>query len=90
VPLGADNYDVAFDPQDPETIYMETQVSGLVRYDRRTGEAIGVQPQPGPGDPPERWNWDASVLVSPQAPPVCTSPRSGSGGARSGGSRGRR
>lgn len=67
VPLGADGYGVAFDPRDPSTIYMETQVGNLVRFDRRTGEAIGIQPQPDPGDPPERWNWDAPILVSPHS-----------------------
>lgn len=67
VPLGADGYHVAFDPEDPNTLYMETQVGGLVRYDRRTGEAIGIQPTPEPGEPPERWNWDAPFVVSPHS-----------------------
>ncbi len=67
VPLGADGYGVAFDPEDPNTLYMEIQVGRLVRYDRRTGEAIGIQPQPEPGDPPERWNWDAPLVVSPHS-----------------------
>ncbi len=67
VPMGADGYGVAFDPEDPNTLYMETQVGNLYRYDRRSEEALDIQPQPAPGDPPERWNWDAPVLVSPHA-----------------------
>jgi photosystem II stability/assembly factor-like uncharacterized protein len=65
VPLGADGYDAAFDPEDPNTAYMEIQEGMLHRLDRRTEEVLNIQPQPGPSDPPERWNWDSPVLISP-------------------------
>ena len=65
IPLGADGYDAAFDPEDPNIVYMEIQQGLLHRHDRRTNEVINIQPQPAPNDPPERWNWDAPVLVSP-------------------------
>jgi photosystem II stability/assembly factor-like uncharacterized protein len=68
VPLGADGHAAAFDPTDDHTVYMETQVGNLYRYDRRSEEGIAIQPQPAPGDPPERRNWDAPLLVSPHAP----------------------
>jgi photosystem II stability/assembly factor-like uncharacterized protein len=68
VPMGADGQGVAFDPEDPNTAYLETQQGNLYRYDRRSEEALDIQPQPAAGDPPERWNWDAPVLVSPHAP----------------------
>jgi len=68
VPMGADGYGVAFDPIEPNILYLETQQGNLYRYDRRSEEALDIQPQPAPGDPPERWNWDAPVLVSPHAP----------------------
>ena len=67
VPLGADGYACAFDPQDPDTLYLQWQVGRLHRYDRRSEEALDIQPQPAPGDPPERWNWDAPVIVSPHS-----------------------
>ncbi|MFW6198510.1 MAG: VPS10 domain-containing protein, partial [Acidobacteriota bacterium] len=67
-PMGADGYNVAFDPQDPHTMYLETQVGNLSRVDRRSEEAVDIQPQPSPGEPPERFNWDAPVLVSPHDP----------------------
>ncbi len=38
------------------------------RVDRTTGEIVHIQPQPEPGDPPERFNWDAPILVSPHQP----------------------
>ncbi|MDV7396883.1 hypothetical protein RZS08_36130, partial [Arthrospira platensis SPKY1] len=36
--------------------------------DRITGEAVFIQPQPGPGEPEERFNWDAPILVSAHDP----------------------
>ena len=33
MPLGADGYGVAFDPDDPHTMYMETQVGNLQRVE---------------------------------------------------------
>ncbi|PHN01673.1 glycosyl hydrolase [Flavilitoribacter nigricans DSM 23189 = NBRC 102662] len=65
VPLGADGYDTAFDPSDPNTVYMQTQQGNLHRHDRRSEEGLNIQPQPEPNDPPERWNWDSPILVSP-------------------------
>lgn len=65
VPLGADGYHTGFDPDDPQTAYMEIQVGNIVRYDRRSMEMIDIQPQGAAGDPPERWNWDAPFMVSP-------------------------
>lgn len=65
VPLGADGYDTAFDPKDPNTVYMEIQQGLLHRLDRRTEEVLNIQPQPLPGDDPERWNWDSPLLISP-------------------------
>lgn len=67
VPLGADGYDCAFDPDDPNIVYMEIQQGLLHRYDRRSEEALNIQPQPTPDDPPERWNWDSPLLISPHA-----------------------
>jgi photosystem II stability/assembly factor-like uncharacterized protein len=65
VPLGADGYESAFDPEDSNTAYMEIQQGLLHRLDRRTEEVLNIQPQPAPGDAPERWNWDSPLLISP-------------------------
>ncbi|MEM6378783.1 MAG: glycosyl hydrolase, partial [Bacteroidota bacterium] len=65
VPLGADGYDSTFDPEDNNIAYMEIQQGLLHRYDRRSEEVLNIQPQPAPNDPPERWNWDSPVLISP-------------------------
>jgi photosystem II stability/assembly factor-like uncharacterized protein len=65
---GGDGFHCKVDPRDPDTVYAESQYAGLVRFDRRTGESIGIQPQPGQGEPPLRWNWDSPLMISPHAP----------------------
>ena len=55
-------------PDRPEHRLRESQHGGLVRFDRRTGEAVDIQPQERPGDDPLRWNWDSPLIISPHAP----------------------
>ncbi|HKD02655.1 MAG TPA: hypothetical protein VKB77_09515 [Terriglobales bacterium] len=64
---GGDGFHAAVDPEDPNTVYGESQYGVLVRFDRRTGEQILIQPQEGKGEPPMRWNWDSPILVSPHS-----------------------
>jgi photosystem II stability/assembly factor-like uncharacterized protein len=64
VPLGADGYDAVFDPEDPNTVYMEIQGGELNRLDRKTQEVISIKPSPAPGDAPERFNWDSPIQIS--------------------------
>ncbi len=62
---GGDGFRSQVDPEDPNTIYSESQNGGLVRFDKRTGERIGIQPQPGRNEDPLRWNWDSPFIISP-------------------------
>jgi photosystem II stability/assembly factor-like uncharacterized protein len=64
-PMGADGYGVQVDPTDPSILYLMTQQGNLYRTHRRSEESIQIQPQPAPGDPPERWNWDSPIMISP-------------------------
>src|SRR6185503_3293773 len=68
VTQGGDGFVSRVDPTDPNTIYAELQNGALVRYDKRTGERIGIQPQAEKGEPPLRWNWDAPLILSPHSP----------------------
>jgi len=65
VTQGGDGFYSQVDPDDPDTVYSESQYGGLVRFDRRTGERVDIQPQPAPGEEPFRWNWDAPMMLSP-------------------------
>ncbi|MGQ0767364.1 MAG: WD40/YVTN/BNR-like repeat-containing protein [Gemmatimonadota bacterium] len=62
---GGDGFVSRVDPEDPNTIYSELQHGVIVRYDKRTGERIGIQPQEEKGGVPLRWNWDAPFIISP-------------------------
>lgn len=68
ITLFADGHQPAVDPTNPDIVYSEWQQGNPMRYDRRTGELVYIQPQPEPDDPPERWNWDSPILISPHDP----------------------
>ncbi|MEN7343109.1 MAG: glycosyl hydrolase [Pseudomonadota bacterium] len=65
VTLFGDGHQSAVDPNNPDIIYAEWQQGNLVRYDRRTGEQVYIRPQAAEGEPPDRYNWDAPILISP-------------------------
>ena len=65
VTLGGDGHQSAVDPNNPDIIYAQWQQGNLTRFDRRTGETVYIRPQAGEGEPPDRYNWDAPVLISP-------------------------
>ena len=67
VPLGADGYSVVFDPSDNDVSYMEFQQGYMFRYHSDINELVHIQPQPAPGEPPERWNWDTPITISPHS-----------------------
>ena len=68
ITLFADGHQPAVEPGNPDIVYSEWQEGNLVRTDRTTGGIVYIQPQPEPGDPPERFNWDAPILISPHSP----------------------
>ena len=55
-------------PSYPNLLYIEWQGGRLYRYDRASEEALDIQPQPEPGDAPERFNWDAPIITSAHSP----------------------
>ena len=67
VTTGGDGFHSQVDPEDPNTVYSESQYGVLVRYDKRTGEELLIQPQEGKGEPPLRWNWDSPLIISPHS-----------------------
>ncbi|MEO1233675.1 MAG: glycosyl hydrolase, partial [Myxococcota bacterium] len=68
ITLGGDGHQPATEPGNPSIMYSEWQQGNLVRVDTTTGEKVYIKPQPEPGDPPERFNWDSPILVSPHQP----------------------
>ncbi|NAS30694.1 glycosyl hydrolase [Flavobacteriaceae bacterium R38] len=66
--LGADGHQSATEPGNPNITYGEFQQGALWRIDQTTRETVFIQPQALQGDPFERFNWDAPILVSPHDP----------------------
>lgn len=62
---GGDGFETQVDPNNPDIVYSQSQHGVLVRYDRRSGEEVGIQPKERRGENAYRWNWDAPLAVSP-------------------------
>ncbi|MGI9223991.1 MAG: glycosyl hydrolase [Woeseiaceae bacterium] len=65
ITLFGDGHQSAVDPNNPDIVYAQWQQGNLARHDRKTGENVYIRPQSGEGEPPERYNWDAPILISP-------------------------
>lgn len=66
--LGADGAQTATEPGNPDISYGEFQQGALWRIDSKTRETVFIQPQAREGEPYERFNWDAPILVSSHNP----------------------
>lgn len=61
---GGDGFESQVDPNNPNIVYAQSQYGVLVRYDRSSGEEIGIQPKERKDEAAYRWNWDAPLAVS--------------------------
>jgi len=61
---GGDGFESQVDPKDPNIVYAQAQYGWLVRYDKKSGEKMGIQPMPKEGEAAFRWNWDAPLVIS--------------------------
>ncbi len=68
VTLFGDGHEPDVEPGNPDIAYSSWQQGNLVRFDRTTGELVYVRAQPQPGEPAERFNWDAPLVVSSHQP----------------------
>jgi len=56
------------EPGNPDITYGEFQQGVLWRIDSKTRESVFIQPQAREGEPYERFNWDAPIVVSSHNP----------------------
>ena len=66
--MGADGHGPATEPGNPNIMYSQMQQGGLRRHHKDLRENVNVQPQARPGEPAERFNWDAPINVSHHDP----------------------
>jgi len=65
---GGDGFWTAVDPTDPNIVYAEAQYGNMVRYDRKSGEAIDIRPEPRKGEDTYKWYWDTPLFISKHSP----------------------
>jgi len=65
IPIGGgDGFFTRADPNDPNTVYGNSQMNGLYRYDWRIFKSKAIRPTAALSDPPFRFNWNSPLLVS--------------------------
>ena len=64
---GGDGFEAVIDPNDPDTIYAESQDGNVVRVNRRTNERKTIRPLPNRGESGYRWNWNTPIHISPHS-----------------------
>ena len=65
---GGDGFWGAIEPDNPDIVYSEAQYGNMVRYDRKSGEAIDIRPEPDKGELSYKWNWNTPLFISPHSP----------------------
>ena len=64
---GGDGFRSLVDPDDPDTVYAESQDGGLIRFNRKIGERITIRPPAGKDEEWMRQNWDTPFIISPHS-----------------------
>lgn len=65
---GGDGFWSQIDPTNPNIVYAESQYGGMVRYDRKSQEAVDIRPEPRQGEDSYQWNWNTPLIISPHSP----------------------
>ncbi len=65
---GGDGFESQIDPNNPNIVYAQSQYGGLVRFDKKSGETVGIKPKARRGENAYRFNWDAPLVVSRHVP----------------------
>lgn len=67
VTQGGDGFWTQIDPLDPNIAYAEAQYGNMVRFDRRSEEAVDIRPEPRKGEDSYKWNWNTPLIISPHS-----------------------
>ena len=64
---GGDGFHSQVDPIDSNIVFAASQNGGIVRFDKRTGERVGIEPIEGKDIESQRYNWDTPFIISPHS-----------------------
>jgi photosystem II stability/assembly factor-like uncharacterized protein len=67
VTLGGDGFFQAIEPGNPDIVYSAYQYGNIYRYDKKSGEATKIRPEPVRGEETYKWNWNAPFILSPHS-----------------------
>ena len=65
---GGDGFYAEVDPQDFNTIYVESQDGNISRFDLKSGERKSIRPEPEDQKEIYKFNWNSPILISPHNP----------------------
>ncbi len=65
-----DGFHTAFDPEDPNIVYAESQGGNFARIHLDTGETYDISPRPREGQSRFRFNWNSPLIHSLHEPDV--------------------
>lgn len=64
VTLGGDGFWQAIEKDNPNIVYSAYQYGNIYRYDKASGEAMKIKPEPRKDEVHYRWNWDSPFILS--------------------------
>lgn len=67
---GGDGFYVQVKPDDPHTIFANSQMNGLYRYNLNILKGKTIKPLASQEKPPYRFNWNSPIHISPHDPNV--------------------
>lgn len=62
---GGDGFYAQIDPVDWWILYRNLQMGGIERHNLKTGDSVGIRPEPPLSEPPYRFNWNSPIYISP-------------------------
>jgi hypothetical protein len=65
---GGDGFYCEVDPTDHNTVYGNSQMNGLYRYNLEIDRSKDIKPKAALDEPPYRFNWNSPVHISPHDP----------------------
>jgi photosystem II stability/assembly factor-like uncharacterized protein len=65
---GGDGFYCAFDPDNPDIVYAESQSGYVHRLDLKSGQSKGLRPEPAEGQAAFRFHWNSPLIPSRHEP----------------------